>query len=137
MPPVEDTGLQSEIVNAYKEALAFYKKMVDGGVEKRDAIYVIPHAINLGIVMLLDGYHIFDPFGFVGIRTCSTTDHEVTAIANAIANKVAKEAAREVPGVENLIGPKCKLGYCPEREFCGLVKKFVKDYDEKMHAIFQ
>ncbi len=133
MPPVENEELKGQIIAAYKEALRLYEKMVNKGIEKRDAIYIIPHAINLGIHMFLDGYHIFDPFGFLGIRTCTTTDHEVTKIANRIMNELRKE----LPVISDFVGPKCKLGYCPERNFCGLIKRFVKDYDEKLHAGFQ
>ena len=133
IPQIENPKLKEEIVATYKEALMLYEKMVNSGIEKRDAIYVVPHAINLGMHMLLDGYHIFDPFGFLGIRTCTTTDHEVTKIANKIMNELRKE----LPAISDLVGPKCKLGYCPERNFCGLIKRFVKDYDENSHAGFQ
>jgi thymidylate synthase ThyX len=133
MPQVKNSELREEIIDAYKEALEFYKKMVENGIEKRDAIYVIPHGINLGIRMFLDGYHIFDPFGFIGIRACTTTDHEIVAMVNKIIN----DLKRDLPETEHLLGPKCKLGFCPERNFCGVVKQFVRDYDENLHSIFQ
>jgi len=133
IPPVENQELRKEVAEAYKEALQLYEKMVKAGIEKRDAIYVIPHGINLGVKMFLDGYHLFDPFGFVGVRACTTADHEVVAIVN----KIIRDLEKDVPGIETLIGPKCKLGYCPERIFCGLVKKFVDGYDESLHATFQ
>ncbi len=133
IPQVESPELKKEIIDVYKESLEFYKKMVENGIEKRDAIYIIPHGINLGIRIFLDGYHIFDPFGFIGIRACTNTDHEIVKIVNKIINNLKKD----LPEIENLLGPKCKLGFCPERNFCGLVKKFVRNYDENLHLIFQ
>lgn len=133
MPKVENQEMKKKIINSYNEALLLYEKMIKNGIEKRDAIYVIPHGINLGIRMFLDGYHLFDPFGFVGVRSCTTTDHEIVTIVNHIINELKKE----IPEIENLIGPKCKIGYCPEKVFCGVIKKFVKNYDENMHMTFQ
>jgi thymidylate synthase (FAD) len=133
IPQLKNSETRNEIVNVYKDSLELYNKMVENGIEKRDAIFVIPHGIKLGIRMFLDGYHIFDPFGFVSIRTCSTADHEIVAITNWI----IKELEKKVPETEGLIGPKHKLGYCPERNFCDLIKKSVKNYDEKVHSIFQ
>jgi len=132
MPPIKDQKVREEILKTYREALDFYKKLIENGIEKRDAIYVIPHGIKLGIKLLLDGYHIFDPFGFIGIRSCTTTDHEIVFLMNRITNELEKE----IPEIKGLVGPKCKLGYCPERNFCEIIKKFVKDYDESLHSIF-
>jgi thymidylate synthase ThyX len=83
--------------------------------------------------MFLDGYHLFDPFGFIGVRTCITTDHEIVTAANKIIN----ELKNEIPEIVKIMGPKCKLGYCPEKIFCSLIKKFVNNYDDNIHSIFQ
>ena len=132
IPKVKDPKLKEEIIEVYKKAFWLYNKMVENGIEKRDAIYIIPHGINLRMNMFFDGYHLFDPFGFLSIRTCTTTDHEIVEIFNKVINILRNN----IPETEGLIGPKCKLGYCPERNFCGLIKKFVKDYDEDTHSIF-
>ena len=133
MPPVENPELREEMIGLYKESLELYRKMIDNDIEKRDAIYVIPHGINLGIRLFLDGYHIFDPFGFIGIRACTHTDHEIVAMVN----KIISDLKRDFPEIESLLGPKCKIGFCPERNFCGVVKQFVRNYDEDLHSVFQ
>lgn len=130
IPQLENSGIMEEIIRVYKDAFDLYKRMVDSGIEKRDAIFIIPHGVKLGIRMLLDGYHFFDPFGFVGIRSCTTTDHEIVSMVN----KIATDVKNKVPEIGDMIGPKCKVGYCPEKVFCNVVKKFVKDYDQKKHS---
>jgi thymidylate synthase ThyX len=133
IPPIENDDLKKEMVGLYKEAIELYKKMIDNGIEKRDAMYIIPHGIYLGIRLFLDGYHIFDPFGFIGIRACTHTDHEIILMIN----KLIGELNCNLPEIKGLIGPKCKIGFCPERNFCGVIKQFVRDYDENMHSAFQ
>jgi len=132
IPDVENPETKREIINAFRESLDFYKKMIDNGIEKRDAIYVIPNGMIVGVKMLFDGYHIFDPFGFVGIRSCTTADPEIVLFVNRIVHEVKKE----LPEAEGVLGPKCKLGFCPERSFCGVVKQFVRNYDENLHSNF-
>jgi thymidylate synthase ThyX len=130
--PQTSNELKKQIIDVYKEAFELYAKMVKGGIEKRDAIFIIPHGIRLGITMILDGYHFFDPFGFVGIRACTNTDHEIVSLTNNMVNDLKKE----IPEIGNLMGPKCKLGRCPERNFCNIIKMFVKDYDKEMHLSY-
>lgn len=129
IPQTGDAELDAEVESVYKKAFILYRKMVDSGIEKRDAAYIIPHGIKLGVGMVMDGYHLFDPFGFVGIRTCTTTDHEIVGMLN----RIIAELDKELPGIGQLIGPKCKVGYCPEKEFCNVVKKFDREYDQEKH----
>jgi len=133
IPNVENPETRKEVMEIFKDSINLYKRMTENGIERRDAIYVIPNGMNVGVKMLFDGYHIFDPFGFVGIRACTTADHEIVKFVNQLSQEVKKE----LPETENLMGPKCKLGFCPERNFCGVVKKFVRNYDENLHSTFQ
>ncbi|MCD6403267.1 MAG: FAD-dependent thymidylate synthase [Candidatus Aenigmarchaeota archaeon] len=124
--------LKEEFLEACNQSFESYERLVEEGVEKRDAIYVIPHSLKVGMKLWLDGYHLFDPFGFIGVRACTTADYEIVLLMNDL----IKRLSETIPEAKQLLGPKCKLGYCPEREFCGLIKKFVKEYDEELHKVF-
>jgi hypothetical protein len=132
-PNFENQEMRKSITELFKGSMELYRDMIEHGIEKRDAIYVIPNGMNVGVRMLLDGYNLFDPFGFIGIRACTTADHEITRFVN----QVSQELKRDLPEAENLLGPKCKLGFCPEKNFCGVIKQFERNYDENMHSIFQ
>lgn len=105
---------------AFHNAIAFYEKLIKSGVEKKHALYIIPHALKVKFKLILDGYNLLDPFGFIGIRSCSTTHYEVRRFAEKISENVTKA----VPELKNLIAPKCKIGICPEKNCCGIVKRF-------------
>ncbi len=115
------------------EALSLYEEMVENGIEKRDAIYILPHSITLGINLILNGYHIFDPFGFLGVRSCSTADYEL----NELSQKIIDEICKRISGIKKLLGPKCKIGFCPERIFCANIFRFVKNYNLELHKKLQ
>ncbi len=112
--------LKFVFLNAFRKAMELYEELISAGVEKSEAIYVIPHALKVKSVFILDGYHVIDPFGMLGIRACSTADYEVRKFAFSILEFCKKV----MPEIAHLLGVKCKLGFCPERESCGLVEKY-------------
>ncbi len=105
---------------AFHDAMAFYEKLLSEGVEKRHALYIVPHALKVKFKLLLDGYHLLDPFGFIGIRSCTTTHYEVREFVETLMEKITGK----IPEISNLLGPKCKTGVCPELKPCGKVKLF-------------
>ncbi len=109
-----------EYKNAFHDAMTFYEKLVESGIEARDAIYIIPHALKVKAKLLLDGYHLLDPFGFIGIRSCTTTHYEFLKFAETICECVGMA----IPELKELLGPKCKTGTCPEKKQCGKIKMF-------------
>ncbi len=117
----------SEYVHAFDNAMSLYQEMVDGGIPERDAVYIVPQCLTVGIELLMDGYHLFDPYGFVGIRSCTTAHYEVRSLAERIAGSVAEQA----PWAESLLGPKCKTGECPEKNPCGRHLEYQKKKKEE------
>jgi hypothetical protein len=124
-------------VAAKEKALARYEGALNTGMEAYEqlqeqvpapeAAYVLPHALKVNIRQVLNGYHFFDPFGFYGIRLCTHTDYEIRgAIARALEELGDPELSR-------LVGPKCKMGFCPERNFCAKVLKYRPDYTREEH----
>lgn len=129
-PPVEKDILD-EIEEKYIKSLDLYQKMVNNNISMAEAIYILPLALKLNFELFLDGYHIFDPFGFVGVRACTTADNEIVTFVNLIISKLV-----EVGIPYELLGPKCKLGFCPEKNFCSVIKRFSANYNEDLHKKF-
>lgn len=129
-PPVEKEILD-EIEERYSKSLDLYQKMINNGISKSEAIYILPLGLKLKFELFLDGYHIFDPFGFIGVRSCTTADNEIVTFVNWIISKLVDEGI-----YYNLLGPKCKLGVCPEKNFCNVIRRFSPDYNEEFHKKF-
>ncbi len=118
------SGAGQEYIDAVHGALQEYENLKDRGVKPRDAIYVVPHCVNLNFNVTLNGFHLVDPFGFFGVRECSTADYEVRELAT----KLRQEVEEKIPELsDGLMGPKCKTGVCPERNSCGIVEKYKKE----------
>lgn len=120
---------KKEWIELAMDQLSLYEKMSKSGIGRQEALYVIPHSLKVVVMISLNGYHLFDPFGFIGVRSCSTADIEFVEKTNLLINKLYKIS----PELASLMGPKCKLGYCPERSFCKIIKKYNPDYDEMLH----
>jgi thymidylate synthase ThyX len=124
--------VENKVEESYSSAIQLYEKMVENGVPKTEAVYTIPLGLKIKYKIYLDGYHIFDPFGFIGVRSCITADNEIVAIMNKIISELVNFG---IP--YDLLGPKCKIGFCPERKFCSIIKRFVQEYDENIHNSIQ
>ncbi len=93
--------------------------------EQEEAVYVLPHALKVKTRLILNGYHLFDPFGLFGVRLCTTADFEL--------RERLWEAVEKLGELGRLVGPKCKLGRCPERTFCAEVLKYNREYSRQAH----
>ncbi|MBR9679967.1 MAG: FAD-dependent thymidylate synthase [Candidatus Altiarchaeota archaeon] len=117
-----------KFMNANKLGLQTYHKLKQL-VPAPEASYVLPLGLVVRSRLVLNGYHMFDPFGFYGIRLCSHADFEITEqISAELDNLVDKE-------LKSFVGPKCKMGFCPEKEYCASIFKYKKDYDKQKHQI--
>jgi thymidylate synthase (FAD) len=91
-----------------------YSKLVEGGVPKEDARFVLPNATETSLLMTMDGKSLMN---FFGLRLCNRAQWEV--------REMAEEMLRQVrlaePELFGEVGPYCvQLGKCPEGRFsCG------------------
>ena len=126
MPPSVsgNATLKTEYLNATLDALQNYRDAIDAGAAQEDAAYMVPKNIQIRMSITLNGHHLFHPLGFFGVRQCSSADNEATDIANWMVEQV-KSAFREtgIP-VDDLVGPKCKIGYCLEGNPCDNKKQY-------------
>ena len=121
IPP--SIGVNADYSALIKEASDTYQKLVDEGVPREDARFVLPNAVETSLLMTLDGKEIMH---FLGLRTCNRAQWEVRELADLML-----EQLRVVePIVFNKAGPYCyQLGYCPEgRHTCGRMNEALEKY---------
>ncbi len=106
--------LKEFFLENFEEMIHAYEELVSAGEEKSEAVYLIPHALKVRCNLVLDGYHILDPFGMLGIRSCPTADYEVREFAVSLLNFCRSR----LPEIAHLLGPKCKIGFCLEKTPC-------------------
>lgn len=109
------TDINREVYNEYiQTASKAYQSLVEGGVAKEDARFVLPNAAETSLMMTMDGRSLMH---FFGLRLCTRAQWEVRALANEMLLKVR---ACE-PELFKDAGPYCvQLLKCPEGRFsCG------------------
>lgn len=93
-----------------------YKRMVNAGVPKEDARFVLPNACETTIVMTMNMRELIN---FCGLRMCSRAQWEIRGVAIAMA-----ECVREVePQLAEYLRPNCEryapYYFCTETHGCG------------------
>lgn len=108
-----------------------YSRLLEEGVDPSDAVYLCPQAVKIYTVRAYNAFNLLWPQGFVSTRTCSYAQWEERAIAYAVWRRV-EEAS---PVLGGLMGEKCRhLGYCPEKRWCPIIKKYRPEYGDEVHA---
>lgn len=121
-PPSIGEG-NEEFISVIDTASDSYQKLVDNGVPREDARFLLPNAVETSMLMTMDGKALVH---FLGLRNCNRAQWEVRALADLML-----EQLREVePKIFNKVGPYCyQLGYCPEgRHTCGKIKETMERY---------
>lgn len=116
-------GENKDFSNLIEQASDAYQRLVDQGVPKEDARFVLPNAAETSLLMTMDGSSLMH---FLGLRTCNRAQWEIRSLADSML-----EQLREVePRVFNNAGPYCyQLNYCPEGRFtCGKMDEAVERY---------
>lgn len=115
----ENSASYIELVEKASEA---YQTLVEQGVPKEDARFVLPNAAMTSMLLTMDGKALFH---FFGLRCCNRAQWEIRELADSMLEQV-----READPVFNQAGPYCyQLGYCPEGRFtCGRMQEAVDRY---------
>jgi thymidylate synthase (FAD) len=121
-PSVEEAG-GAEFRKQIEETSRAYQRLVDKGVPKEDARFVLPNATETSLLLTMDGRSLFH---FLGLRCCSRAQWEIRTLAD----KMLERARAAEPDVFNTAGPYCyQLGYCPEGRFtCGKMQETIAKY---------
>jgi thymidylate synthase (FAD) len=106
-----------------EDASEAYQTLVDAGVPKEDARFVLPNATETSLLMTMTGSALFH---FYGLRCCNRAQWEIRGLADSMLAQ-CREAE---PQVFDNAGPYCyMLGYCPEGRFtCGGMAEAVERY---------
>jgi thymidylate synthase (FAD) len=106
-----------------QEASDAYAELVEAGVPREDARFVLPNAAETSLLMTMDGGSLMH---FFGLRLCSRAQWEIRAMAEEMLKQV-KEAE---PMLFAEAGPYCiQLGKCPEGRFsCGKMPEMKAKY---------
>ncbi len=104
-------------------ASGIYKELIDGGVPKEDARFILPNATETSLLVTMDGRAILH---FFGLRCCNRAQWEIKAMAD----EMLKIVRSIEPDHYRKAGPYCyQLGYCLEGRFsCGKKDEVVKRY---------
>jgi thymidylate synthase (FAD) len=108
------------LVEASSEA---YVRLVERGVPREDARFVLPNAVGTDLLVTMDGGSLFH---FFGLRCCSRAQWEI----HDLADEMLAEARRAEPELFRGAGPYCyQLGRCPEGRFsCGRMREVAERY---------
>jgi len=106
--------------------LGLFQKMLRAGIEPRDALYIVPKNIRL---RTLEHYDLTNLINLeLPLRLCNTCEPERKATSWQKRDIIAKA----IPQLDNLLFPKCIVGFCTERNYCGhLTEK--RYYDKELH----
>ncbi|RKQ63721.1 thymidylate synthase (FAD) [Thermovibrio guaymasensis] len=127
--PESVKGVKVEVNNeevSFKDLMEligkFYEKLVEKGVPKEDARFVLPNACTTRIVFTMNGEELVH---FLRLRTCSRAQWEIREMAI----EILRILRNNFPNLFNNVGPNCYyLGYCTEgKKSCGKpeqVRKF-------------
>lgn len=107
-----------------------YRALLDEDAHPSDAIYLTPQAVRIYVARTYNAFNLLWPQGYVATRTCGYAQWEERSIAYTIWRKVEER----VPWLGRLMGEKCRhLGYCPEKSWCPVIKKYYPGYGDEEH----
>lgn len=119
-PPTVDDQTFRGLMGKAGEA---YQALVDAGVPREDARYVLPNATETSLLVTMTGSALFH---FYGLRCCNRAQWEIRGLADAMLARCREDE----PEVFDNAGPYCyMLGHCPEGRFtCGRMAEAVERY---------
>lgn len=115
VPPsvTKDPGLRQRYLEMARTAHVLYMQLVESGVPKEDARYILPHGWSTRLVMTMNARELHH---FFTLRLCRRAQWEIRNMAREMLVKVRKEA----PLLFETAGPSCVVrGRCEEKSPCG------------------
>jgi thymidylate synthase (FAD) len=108
-----------EIKARYEETMqrlyALYRELLEAGVPPEDARFVLPNAAQTRLVMTMNARELIH---VCSLRLCLRAQWEIVQLFELVKIEVDKVASR----IAEELKPKCyHLGYCDERQGCGLI----------------
>ena len=106
------------------DAQKAYRELLDLGVPREDARFVLPNATETSLLLTMDGRFLLH---FFGLRCCNRAQWEIRMLADSMLNEVLRVTSE----LFKRAGPYCyQRGRCEEGRFsCGQIKEVMKKYD--------
>ncbi|HUW43414.1 MAG TPA: hypothetical protein VMV95_00415 [Bacillota bacterium] len=122
---------QPELLTPYlyytSKQLGLFRKMLEAGIEPRDALYIVPKNIRL---RTLENYDLINLTNLeLPLRLCNTCEPERKATSWEKRELIAKE----IPELDYFLFPKCGVGFCTEGKYCGHLtgnRQYSKEFHE-------
>ena len=109
-----DANLHAAYVDVLEKAFAAYDALVEAGVPKEDARYLLPQAVSTSIVVTMNARELYE--SFFPLRLCTRAQWEIREVAWHMLSR----CRCLLPEVFASAGARCDmLGYCPESNGCG------------------
>ena len=123
VPSSVDESNIGDYIGGIHGASESYQRLVDNGVPREDARFLLPNAVETSMLVTMDGKSLVH---FLGLRTCNRAQWEIRTLADMILDRLRAVE----PEIFNHAGPYCyQLGYCPEgRHTCGKMKEALERY---------
>jgi len=94
-----------------------YEKLIELGIPKEDARFVLPNATMTNLVMTMNFRELYT---VCQVRLCTRAQWEIRELFIKVKAEIKK--VPELSGLADYLQPKCIiLGYCPEEKSCGLM----------------
>ena len=126
-PPTisEQSDLLAKYQQAVESAHELYSRMLEAGIPAEDARYVIPQAIETQLVMTMNARELLHA---CSLRLCLRAQWEILELFE----RIKTEVERVAPRLGGELKPKCyRLGYCDERESCGIFPTRTSEVEAK------
>ena len=108
----DNADLLKKYTDKIEELKSLYSEMVENGIPKEDARYILPNATHTRFIMTMNARSLMN---FFHLRCCNRAQNEIREMANQML-KLCKEVA---PAIFKNAGASCvSLGYCPEGSRC-------------------
>ncbi len=110
-----------------------YQKLKNLGIKEKSSLFLIPRALKIDVLQEYDLYNLL--CGYFPLRACSKAEEFLQRTTWQEINLIKKEfEKRKIKALSELLGPKCfLLGFCPEKNWCPLIKKVNKNYNHHFH----
>jgi len=110
---IKEKGLNREFSKKIGEMVDFYHKLVENGIPKEDARYILPSSFTTRLIMTMNARELLH---FFRLRCCNRAQWEIRNLAD----KMLSIVKNICPNIFLHSGPPCITGPCPEGELsCG------------------
>ena len=124
-PTIEHSKYADTFKKFVDEMMGIYRQLLKEGVERREAIGVVPHSLEIFDLIHVNGWNALHS---MGKRMCTEAQWEIRIIANQIGAELRKRS----PIAGKYTYPQGVIyGKCPERVSCGLCDKILERMEKE------